>query len=222
MTEDDRAGIVPSKLTLSKERWAKEGRLPVRSADRPVTARLPAGQHTVRNWPVLDLGVQPEVTRESWRLQLFGAVENPLILDWAALERLPRVQCTSDIHCVTSWSRYDNRWSGVRTRDLIDAIRPRADARYVLAHSYDNYTTNITLDDFASEAALLAMSWSEEPLTTEHGGPARLVIPHLYFWKSAKWIRALEFRSNDAPGYWEMRGYHNRGDPWNEERYSSD
>jgi DMSO/TMAO reductase YedYZ molybdopterin-dependent catalytic subunit len=222
MTDDDGTGIAPTKLTLSKERWAKEGRLPSRGVQRSPTARLPVGQHAVSNWPVLDLGTQPEVTRESWRLQLFGAVENPVILDWPALERLPRVDCTSDIHCVTSWSRYDNRWSGVRTRDLIEAIRPRSDARYVLAHSYDNYTTNLTLDDFASEAALLAFNWSDEPLTSAHGGPARLVIPHLYFWKSAKWIRALEFRSNDAPGYWEVRGYHNRGDPWKEERYSAD
>ena len=120
----------------------------------------------------------------------------------------------SDIHCVTTWSRYDNQWEGLATRDLLDACRPRDEARFVVLHSHDGYTTNLALEDFAAEDALLAHSWSGAPLEQEHGGPVRLVVPHLYFWKSAKWLQSIEFLAEDAPGYWEVRGYHNRGDPW--------
>jgi DMSO/TMAO reductase YedYZ molybdopterin-dependent catalytic subunit len=123
---------------------------------------------------------------------------------------------------VTTWSRYDNRWEGLATRDLLMACRPREEARFVVLHSHDGYTTNLALEDFAAEDALLAHSWSDEPLEQEHGGPVRLVVPHLYFWKSAKWLQSIEFLAADAPGYWEVRGYHNRGDPWKEERYSGD
>ena len=123
----------------------------------------------------------------------------------------------SDIHCVTTWSRYDNQWEGLATRDLLDACRPRDEARFVVLHSHDGYTTNLALEDFAAEDALLAHSWSGQPLEQEHGGPVRLVVPHLYFWKSAKWLQSIEFLEHDAPGYWEVRGYHNRGDPWAEQ-----
>ena len=125
----------------------------------------------------------------------------------------PQTKFTSDIHCVTTWSRYDNQWEGLATRDLLMACQPRDEARYVVLHSHDGYTTNLTLEDFAAEDALLAHSWSGAPLEPEHGGPVRLVVPHLYFWKSAKWLQSIEFLEQDAPGYWEVRGYHNRGDP---------
>ena len=220
MSDDHPSLIPPSKLTLSKERWAREGRLPARGPARAESERLPPGQHTVSNWPVLDLGEQPEVLQQDWRLHLIGAIERPMIWDWQQLLQQPQVGSVSDIHCVTSWSRYDNQWEGVSTRDILEAVRPHDDARYVLLHSYDGYTTNLSLDDFAAEDALLAHSWMGQPLTTEHGAPARLIVPHLYFWKSAKWIRQIEFRVNDAPGFWEVRGYHNRGNPWDEERYS--
>ena len=143
---------------------------------------------------------------------------------WSFAEFSARAQTPfiSDIHCVTTWSRYDNQWVGLPTRELLEACQPRENAHFVVLHSYDGYTTNLPLEDFAAEDALLAHSWSGQPLTTEHGGPVRLVVPHLYFWKSAKWLQAIEFLEKDAPGYWEVRGYHNRGDPWLEQRYSGD
>jgi DMSO/TMAO reductase YedYZ molybdopterin-dependent catalytic subunit len=149
-------------------------------------------------------------------------VDNPVFWSWAEFTAQPQSQFVSDIHCVTTWSRYDNQWEGLAARDLLAACQPRDDARFVVLHSYDGYTTNLALADFAAEDALLAHSWSGKPLTSEHGGPVRLVVPHLYFWKSAKWLQAIEFSSADAPGYWEVRGYHNRGDPWAEQRYSDD
>jgi DMSO/TMAO reductase YedYZ molybdopterin-dependent catalytic subunit len=220
MTDDDDRDIPPSKLTRSKESWARQGRFLTGRADGPHTRRLPPGQHLVTNWPVLDLGQHPGIPREQWRLQIYGAVEQPLLLDWDAMMALPQSASVSDIHCVTTWSRYDNNWEGVRTRDLLAATRPHPDVRYVVLHSHDNYTTNLALEDFAAEESLLAHSWSGQPLAREHGGPARMVVPHLYFWKSAKWIRDIEFRTADSPGFWEVRGYHNRADPWLEERYS--
>jgi DMSO/TMAO reductase YedYZ molybdopterin-dependent catalytic subunit len=211
-----------SKLTRSKQRWAQEGRFLTGKTARPEEQRLPPGQHLTRDWPTLDLGLTPEISHQRWQLDVYGAVENPVF--WSFAEFLARAQTpiTSDIHCVTTWSRYDNQWVGLPTRDLLAACQPREDARFVVLHSYDGYTTNLPLEDFAAEDALLAHSWSGKPLTSEHGGPVRLVVPHLYFWKSAKWLQAIEFLQADAPGYWEVRGYHNRGDPWREQRYDSD
>ena len=203
-----------SKLTRSKQRWAQEGRFLTGKTSRPGEQRLPPGQHLTRDWPTLDLGLTPNISRERWRLDVYGAVEIPIFWDFA--------QFTSDIHCVTTWSRYDNEWEGLATRELLAACQPREDARFVTLHSHDGYTTNLALEDFAAEDALLAHSWSGQPLTAEHGGPVRLVVPHLYFWKSAKWLQAIEFLTGDAPGFWEVRGYHNRGDPWAEQRYSDD
>jgi len=162
------------------------------------------------------------VSRERWRLDVYGAIETPVFWTFAEFAAQKQAKFTSDIHCVTTWSRYDNEWEGLATRELLAACQPREDARFVTLHSYDGYTTNLSLDDFAAEDALLAHSWSGQPLTEEHGGPVRLVVPHLYFWKSAKWLQAIEFLTEDAPGFWEVRGYHNRGDPWAEQRYSGD
>ena len=209
-----------TKLTRSKQRWASEGKfltgVPSRSADD----RLPPGQHLVRDWPVLDLGRQPDVARERWQLKVEGMVEHPVTLDWAAFMALPQSDIRSDIHCVTTWSRYDNDWSGVKTRDLLDHVDPHDAAAFVTLHGYDGYTTNVPLADFAAADALLAHSWQGKPLTRDHGGPVRLIIPHLYLWKSAKWIARIEFMGADKPGFWEVNGYHMRGDPWAEERYS--
>jgi len=218
MTEDEPPSA--TKLTRSKQRWAHEGRFLTGRTARPDTERLPPGQHLVKDWPVLDLGQQPDVETEDWKLKIFGAVDNPLTWDWAAFKAQPQSHFVSDIHCVTSWSRYDNRWDGVATRDLLEAVGPKAGADFVLLHAYDGYTTNLTLKDFAAEDALLAHSWEGKPLTLHHGGPVRLVVPHLYFWKSAKWISKIEFRTDNHPGFWEVNGYHDRGDPWTEERYS--
>ncbi|MHC2621047.1 DMSO/TMAO reductase YedYZ molybdopterin-dependent catalytic subunit [Bradyrhizobium huanghuaihaiense] len=211
-----------SKLTRTKEKWAREGRFLTGKVTRPEDQRLPPGQHLTKDWPVLDLGVMPPVSRERWRLDVYGAVDNPVFWTFAEFTAQKQEQFTSDIHCVTTWSRYDNEWEGLATRELLAACRPREDARFVVLHSYDGYTTNLALEDFAAEDALLAHSWSGQPLTAEHGGPVRLVVPHLYFWKSAKWLQAIEFLTGDAPGFWEVRGYHNRGDPWAEQRYSDD
>jgi DMSO/TMAO reductase YedYZ molybdopterin-dependent catalytic subunit len=211
-----------NKLTRSKRRWAEDGKFLTGTHGHAETDRLPPGQHLVRDWPVLDLGAQPDISTDRWRLKVGGMVARPMTLDWAGLMALPQTMLRSDIHCVTTWSRYDNEWEGLATRELLAACQPREDARFVVLHSYDGYTTNLSLDDFAAEDALLAHSWSGQPLTEEHGGPVRLVVPHLYFWKSAKWLQAIEFLTEDAPGFWEVRGYHNRGDPWAEQRYSDD
>ncbi|UPT98547.1 sulfite oxidase-like oxidoreductase [Bradyrhizobium barranii subsp. apii] len=211
-----------SKLTRTKEKWAREGRFLTGRVTRPEDQRLPPGQHLTKDWPVLDLGVVPPVSRERWRLDVYGAIETPVFWTFAEFTAQKQAQITSDIHCVTTWSRYDNQWEGLATRELLAACQPREDARFVVLHSHDGYTTNLTLEDFAAEDALLAHSWSGQPLTEEHGGPVRLVVPHLYFWKSAKWLQAIEFLTEDAPGFWEVRGYHNRGDPWAEQRYSAD
>lgn len=211
-----------SKLTRTKETWAREGRFLTGKIARPEDQRLPPGQHLTKDWPVLDLGVVPPVSRERWRLDVYGAIENPLFWTFAEFTAQKQAQFTSDIHCVTTWSRYDDQWEGLATRELLATCRPRDDARFVVLHSYDGYTTNLALEDFAAEDALLAHNWSGQPLSDEHGGPVRLVVPHLYFWKSAKWLQAIEFLTEDAPGFWEVRGYHNRGDPWAEQRYSGD
>ena len=219
---DDSNEPATSKLTRTKQRWAREGRFLTGKISRSEDQRLPPGQHLTRDWPVLDLGLTPHISRERWRLDVYGAVEAPIFWDFAQFTGKPQTRSVSDIHCVTTWSRYDNQWEGLAVRDLLMACRPREDARYVVLHSYDGYTTNLAIEDFAAEDALLAHSWSEAPLTQDHGGPVRLVVPHLYFWKSAKWLQAIEFRTEDAPGYWEVRGYHKRGDPWAEQRYSAD
>jgi DMSO/TMAO reductase YedYZ molybdopterin-dependent catalytic subunit len=211
-----------TKLTLSKRRWAEQGKFLTGRITRPETDRLPPGQHLVTNWPVLDLGQQPLIPQPEWTLQIVGGVENPVKLDWDAFHRLPQSKKLSDIHCVTTWSRYDNRWQGVSTHDLLDLVMPRPEANFVMLTSYDGYTTNLPLADFASEDGILATAWEGEPLTRDHGGPMRLVIPHLYFWKSAKWLRRIEFLVGDQAGFWEKNGYHMRGDPWREQRYSDD
>ncbi|MFA5956732.1 sulfite oxidase-like oxidoreductase [Hyphomicrobium sp.] len=211
-----------SKLTRTKQRWAQEGRFLTGRTARMESERLPPGQHLVRDWPVLDLGQQPEIALDRWQLAIDGAVESPITLDWPRFQSEPQSGKTSDIHCVTTWSRYDNRWTGVATRDLLDLVMPTRDAHFVILHSHDRYTTNITLEDFASEDAILAHSWEGKPLTRGHGGPVRLVVPHLYFWKSAKWLKRIEFATRDAPGFWEVNGYHNRADPWKEQRYSDE
>jgi DMSO/TMAO reductase YedYZ molybdopterin-dependent catalytic subunit len=221
-TDDNADRPKASKLTRTKQRWAREGRFLTGRAARADSERLPPGQHLVRDWPVLDLGEQPEIALDRWQLAVDGAVENPVTLNWPDFQREPQSNKTSDIHCVTTWSRYDNLWTGVATRDLLDLVMPTPEAHFIILHSYDRYTTNITLEDFASEDAIVAHGWEGKPLTQEHGGPARLVVPHLYFWKSAKWLRRIEFVARDAPGFWEVNGYHNRADPWKEQRYSDD
>jgi len=209
-----------SKLTRTKARWAHEGKFLTGHNARPEADRLPPGQHLVKNWPVLDLGQTPNVPRSAWRLDIVGAVENPLNWNWDTFAAQPQAHSVSDIHCVTTWSRYDNAWDGVSTQHILSLVDPKEDAAFVVLTSNDGYTTNLPLVDFASPDALLAHSWEGQPLTLEHGAPVRLVVPHLYFWKSAKWLRKIEIATKDHPGFWEVRGYHNYGDPWREQRYS--
>jgi DMSO/TMAO reductase YedYZ molybdopterin-dependent catalytic subunit len=211
-----------SKLTSSKRRWATEGKFLTGRISRPETERLPPGQHLVKNWPVLDLGEQPVISTETWSLGVRGLVETKLDLTWAEFQAMGQSSKVSDIHCVTTWSRYDNTWTGVSTHALLDLVMPKDKANYVMLTSYDGYTTNLPLSDFAAEDAILATSWEGAPLTPEHGGPMRLIVPHLYFWKSAKWLRRIDFLSSDKPGFWEQNGYHMLGDPWREQRYSED
>ena len=211
-----------SKLTRSKQRWADEGKFLTGHQARPEAERLPPGQHLVRDWPVLDLGVTPNVPRERWTLDVTGAVAHRLHWDWSAFQAEKQDSRVTDIHCVTTWSRYDNRWQGLDTRRLLDLVEPLPGATHVVLYGSDGYTTNLPLADFAAPDAMLVHSWEGKPLTRDHGGPVRLIVPHLYLWKSAKWLKAIEVKTGDEPGFWEVRGYHNRGDPWAEQRYSDD
>jgi len=219
MNDGGSSGRIKDKLIATKQRWAQEGRLLTGRPSHREEDRLPPGQRKTTDWPVLDLGVKPNIPRDRWRLQIDGLVEKPVRLDWAAFQALPQRDFTSDIHCVTSWSRFDNRWRGVAVKDLLAHVNPNAEARFVTLHSYDTYTTNLPLEEFAVEDALLATHWDGEPLSIDHGGPVRAVVPQLYFWKSAKWVKRIAFHAADKPGFWEERGYHNHGDPWTEQRY---
>lgn len=220
MSDENDEGRIKDKLIRSKQEWAKEGRLLTGMPDERRASRLPPGQKEVKNWPVLDLGVQPNILPRAWRLTVGGLVENPLVWTLEEFMALPQEDFLSDIHCVTQWSRYDNHWRGASARYIIELVRPKPEARPVIFHSYDGYTTNVKLEVFAAPNVLLANSWEGKPLSRDHGGPVRVVIPDWYFWKSAKWVTRIEFAQDDSPGFWEVRGYHNEGDPWKEERYS--
>jgi DMSO/TMAO reductase YedYZ molybdopterin-dependent catalytic subunit len=213
-------GEIKEKLIRAKKKWAEEGRLLTGRPDLGHATRLPPGQKLVTNWPVLDLGVQPDIKTENWRLRIGGFVENPVAFTLDKFLALPQQDFVSDIHCVTAWSRFDNHWRGVSSRAILGLVKPKPDARHVIFHSYDGYTTNVRLSVFEEGNVLLAHSWDSHPLTREHGGPVRVVVPDWYFWKSAKWVNRIEFVADDRPGFWEVRGYHNEGDPWKEERYS--
>ena len=181
--------------------------------------RLPPGQHTVEKLPVLDLGIHPEVQKADWGLEIGGLVEVPLSLDWAALEALPQTEEVSDFHCVTTWSMYDCRWGGVPMSEILDRAKPTAGAKFVFFTSYDGYTTNLPVDALFAPGVVLATSLEGAPLPTRYGGPARVVIPQLYGWKSAKFVKEIEFCAQDKLGYWEKRGYSDTADPWLEERF---
>ncbi len=181
--------------------------------------RLPPGQTLTAKWPVLTYGSAPRVDTARWLFKVFGEVEAECRFTWDEFTRLPRVEVVSDVHCVTRWSRYDNRWEGVRPRDVLSPARPRAGARYVMVHAFPDYTTNLPLETLLDDDVVLAIRHDGQPLPPDHGGPVRLVVPRLYFWKSAKWVWGLELMAADQPGFWENYGYHMRGDPWLEERF---
>jgi DMSO/TMAO reductase YedYZ molybdopterin-dependent catalytic subunit len=186
-----------------------------------VPERLPPGQVLTQKWPVLTYGETPRDDTQTWSFRCFGLVEKEVSWTWSEFLALPRVERTSDIHCVTRWSRYDNRWEGVAASEIVRRAGVRPGAVAVMAHTVEGYTTNLALEDLLDDGALLAFRHDGEELPREHGGPCRLVVPKLYFWKSAKWIRSFEFLDVNAPGFWEVNGYHLRADPWKEERYSA-
>lgn len=217
--EDGVIGKVKAKLVETKQKWASEGRLLTGETAKPEAARLPPGQREVKTWPILDLGIHPEVTQAQWKLEVDGLVENPIAWGFADFQAQPQVTMHSDMHCVTQWSRFDNTWQGVATRHLVDIVKPMPTAKFIIQTSYDGYTTNVPLADFADDDVLLAHVWEGEAISREHGGPVRLILPKLYLWKSAKWLTKISFVAEDKPGFWEVRGYHMRGDPWKEERY---
>jgi DMSO/TMAO reductase YedYZ molybdopterin-dependent catalytic subunit len=170
---------------------------------------------------VLDLGIKPEVHLTDWRLTVGGLVDNPRSFTWQELNALPQFEDVSDFHCVTTWSKFDVRWGGVAFFTLADIVRPKPEARNVLFTSSDDYTTNVRIEDVMDDDVLIATKYDGQPLPIEHGGPARMVIPKLYGWKSAKFVCAIEFSAEDKPGFWEVRGYSNTADPWTEDRFSS-
>ena len=183
--------------------------------------RLPPGQTETKKWPVLHYGRVPRVDLTRWRFTITGLVDEPLSLGWDAMRGLPEAESRCDIHCVTHWSKFDNRFSGASVSELLRRARPKPEARFALVHADPDFTTNLPLADLDRPENLLAWSHDGEPLSADHGGPLRLVVPHLYFWKSAKWVRGIELLAADHPGFWERNGYHMRGDPWAAERYNS-
>ncbi|MBL0749703.1 sulfite oxidase-like oxidoreductase [Nocardioides baculatus] len=185
--------------------------------------RLPPGQYdTGAGWPVLTAEATPRIARESWTIGVDGLVERPTTWTWDEVQQLPRSSYSGDIHCVTTWSKFDVVFTGVSVDDLLAVAGPQADAAFVMAHSSTGYTTNLPLADITGGKAWVVWEFDGKPLTAEHGGPVRLLVPHLYFWKSAKWISRLELTATDRPGFWEQNGYHDRGDPWLEQRYQGD
>lgn len=202
-----------------KERFARKmsgkGRSTVRSENR-----LPPGQHLTPGFPVLDLGIRPEIALSDWRLEISGSVREPRTFTWEEFNALPRFEDVSDFHCVTTWSKFDVRWRGVAFFTLAEIVKPQPEVKYVLFASYDGYTTNVRLGDAMDDDVLIATHYDGKPLSREHGGPARVIIPKLYAWKGAKFVRSIEFSADDKRGFWEVRGYSNTADPWTEDRFS--
>jgi len=188
-------------------------------AARRSDGRLPAGQSLTLKWPVLHKGSIPNFDPERWRFSVQGLVENPFELSWSEFQSLPRTSVTADFHCVTTWSKFDNLWEGVPFHVIAAKASPKPEARFVTVKAAGGYTTNVPLEDLMRDDVLFADKHEPEPLTPEHGGPLRLIVPHLYAWKSAKWVQSLVFIPEDKPGYWEQLGYHMRGDPFQEQRY---
>lgn len=184
-----------------------------------MAARVPPGQVVTRTWPVLHYGPVPRVDLATWRFRVFGAVEEERGWTYEEFRALGRGEVRCDVHCVTRWSRLDNRFGGVPARAVLRQVTPRPGARWVMVHAEGGYTTNLRWEDLDRDDVLFAYEHDGQPLTPEHGWPLRLVVPHLYFWKSAKWVRGLELLTEERPGFWESVGYHMRADPWREERY---
>jgi DMSO/TMAO reductase YedYZ molybdopterin-dependent catalytic subunit len=206
-----------SKLIEAKTKLARRGAPPGKQGPN---LRVPPGQKEVTDFPVLDLGLRPDLSTDNWQLRLFGRVQNQTSLSFAQFSALPQVTSVSDFHCVTHWTQLDMRWEGVAAVELVKLGRPQDDAGHVTLHGADDYTTNLPLEALLDDDVLLAHRVNGEILSPDHGGPVRLVVPKRYGWKSAKWITGIEFHIDDRPGFWEERGYHNEADPWKEQRFS--
>lgn len=184
--------------------------------------RLPPGQSTTQDFPVLSAGPTPRVSLDTWRFTLRVGPKPIKQWSWAEFNRLSMTGFTRDIHCVTTWSKFDTSWEGVSIDDLFADAGLEPPTPWVLAHSIDDYSTNVPVKDLVGGRAMIAVAYDGKPIPSDHGGPARLLVPHLYFWKSAKWVNGLQFTQKDEAGFWELRGYHMYGDPWQEQRYSGD
>jgi DMSO/TMAO reductase YedYZ molybdopterin-dependent catalytic subunit len=189
---------------------------------RKEEGRLPPGQSLTLKWPVLQYGSVPRADLKAWDFRIAGLVEKPARLTWEEFNGLPKREIVSDIHCVTRWSRFDNRWTGVLFTEVMKLVTPRPEARFATVHGEQGYTANLPLDDLMRPTSLFAFQHDGEPLSPEHGYPLRLIVPHLYLWKSVKWVRGFELSATDEPGFWEQNGYHMYGDPWREQRFDSD
>jgi len=193
-----------------------------RNPPSDVAGRIPPGQHLVADFPVLSAGPTPKVPLEKWSFTLKTGPRPVKSWNWAEFNALPQTKVTRDIHCVTTWSKLDTAWEGVLIDDILAAAGMAPPTGFVLAHSFDGYSTNVPMADLAGTRAMVALRYEGQPLEPDHGGPARLLVPHLYFWKSAKWLSGLQFTERDEAGFWELRGYHLYGDPWREQRYTND
>jgi len=239
VAEHDRPDLVARRQEYIKRQIALDKGVNVRFRGQPPGGsgplnrhgmpQLPVGQHEVKNWPVLDLGEHPSIALDTWRLEVSGRVEHPFTLPWQEFLALPQVDDVSDFHCVTTWSRYSNRWRGVRFAAIAERAVPKPDAAYVLCTGYDveplssvPYTTNLPLARAVQDDVLLVHMWEGRPLPREHGGPCRMITPKLYAWKGTKWIRKIEFLTTDHRGFWEVRGYSNSAEPWFNDRYSTE
>jgi DMSO/TMAO reductase YedYZ molybdopterin-dependent catalytic subunit len=187
-----------------------------------ITDRIPPGQSLTEDFPVLSAGPTPRIRTEDWSFTIKVGPKPVIKWSWSEFNALPQTKFTRDIHCVTAWSKLDTPWQGVLIDDILAEAGLEPPTDFTLAHSYDGYTTNVPAKDLLGGKAMIATHYDGKPLTPDHGGPARLLVPHLYFWKSAKWINGLQFTTRDEPGFWELRGYHIYGDPWREQRYTGD
>ncbi len=214
-------GSINDAFVKAKELVARKGRETQKSAlPTGDNERLPPGQRLVTGFPVLDLGVKPIFFEKKYRFEVTGLVENPISLTWEELMSLPKSEITADFHCVTRWSKFDVTWGGVLLKDIIDTVKPKPSAKFVIQYGLDGYTTNTPLEALLDKNVILAYELDHEPLPREHGAPVRMIIPSLYGWKGSKFLTKLEFLDHDERGFWEVRGYSNTADPWKEERYS--
>ena len=213
------SALVNDDYVARKERWARK--MAGKSLSKKTgDDRLPPGQHEVKDFPVLDLGLHPEISLDEWSLHIHGHVEQPLRLSWTDFQALPQFEDLSDFHCVTTWSQFGMKWAGVAFFSLAELVRPKPTAKHVFFKSYDGYSTNNPLDVCLDDDVLIAHSWNGQALSREHGGPARVIVPKRYAWKGAKFIREIVFLDRDILGFWELRGYSNTADPMTNDRFA--